>query len=198
MIQADAWFKQQNRPVEFTVVSKSGSRVVPLSGEIETKLAPNLEAAIEKSRYEQIAVLDAVYQFDAVHWNLVDPQGNRPAFRSWSYSATRGPGSRRFLTRVQVAITRRLLRVRKNRLTPGIVTFTKSQLTSIDLQRLDPKSADATAQLLALAKSRGLPVEEIRHCIRQPDVYWTKENSGEPHFPKSRSLKRSIRKTLQF
>jgi len=88
MIQADAWFKQQNRPVEFTVVSKSGSRVVPLSGEIETKLAPNLEAAIEKSRYEQIAVLDAVYQFDAVHWNLVDPQGNRPAFRSWSYSAT--------------------------------------------------------------------------------------------------------------
>lgn len=198
MVAADEWFKQRNRPVEFVVVSKSATRIVPLSGEVESTHAMSLAGAIGKCRYEQIAVLDSIYHFQAAHWNLIDPQTNRPAFRSWSFSLTRAPGSRRLLARLHALITRRLLRVRKNRLTPGIVTFTKSQLSSIDLMRLDPKSPDATTQLLALAKSQGLPVEEIRHCTRQPNVHWNTTNSGEPHFPKSRSLKRSIRKTLQF
>ena len=80
MAAADVWFKRQQRPVEFIVVAKSESRVVPLSGSPATLHAKSLQAAIEASRFEQIAILDPVYRFHAIHWNLVDPKTSQKRF----------------------------------------------------------------------------------------------------------------------
>ena len=198
MAAADLWFKQRDRPVEFIVVSKFESRVVPLSGSPETIHARTLPDAIHRSRFEHVAILDPVYRFQPMHWHLVDPKDKPEAFRSWSFAPTKAPGSRRLLAFLLVLISRLLLGVRKTRLACGIVTFTKSTQLLIDLQRLAGDSQDGTAELLALAKSRGLTVEEISSGSYQAETEWTKSNSCDPNFPRSRSLKRSIKKSLQF
>ena len=91
-----------------------------------------------------------------------------------------------------------MLGVIKNRISPGMITFTKSQLTNIDLARLDHTEADAVTQLLSMAKSRGCKIEQHRCELRTEEVQWTKSNSADPHLPKSKSIKRSIKRSLRF
>lgn len=195
---ARAWFDNQQTPVEFIVVSSQGPKLAPLSGSLQTESAPSFEAAIQSAKHEHVAVIDAVYRFDSAHWSVVNPVNSTEAFRSWSYAPSKAPGSRKILIWLYCQIMRRLLGVVKNRVAPGITTFTKTQLAKVDLTRLDLADPDLVSQLLSVGKSDGLAVEEHRCTSRQPELQWHKSNSSDPHLPKSKSVKRSIKRSLQF
>ncbi|QEG23261.1 ArnT family glycosyltransferase [Mariniblastus fucicola] len=193
-----ASFQRRGTPIEFIIVSAEGPRLAPLSGTQHAESVQSFDAAIRLARHENIAVADAVYDFDAAHWQIVDPANRHDAFRSWSYSPSRAPGSRKLLVWIYCMVVRLLFGVSKNPIAPGIVTFRKSQLTGIDTSRLELNTTDSVTQLLAVAKSKGRRVEEHRCNFRQPDLEWHKKNSIGPHFPKSKSIKRSIKRNLQF
>jgi len=192
------WFRQQSTPVEFFVVSSCGTKMTPLSGSGHATSVRSIEAAIRISNYELIATADSVYQFKGLHWNVIEPGQQPQAIRSFSFAPLLAPGSRRIITWLYCLVLRLLLKVRKNRITPGVVTFPKSLLQSIDLHRIDSEDPDGVSQLMSLAKARGIPVEEHRCSNRQAGTVWTKSNSGGPHFPKSKSLKSSIKRACQF
>ena len=188
----------QETPVEFFVVTGSDTRLTPLSGSKAAVSVQSVEAAIRLSKHETIAIADSVYRFDDAHWNVIKPTSESQAIRSWSFAPSLAPGSRRVLAWFYCLMVRILLGVRKNRITPGLVVFPKPLLGGIDLHRIDSKHPDSVSQLMAVAKSRGIPLEEHRCSVRQSDTLWSKTNSGEPHFPKSKSIKASIRHTIQF
>ena len=191
-------FQQRETPVEFLIVSSNELRLAPLSEAQQTRSVRSLDAAIRCSKFDNFAIIDSVYDFDERHWSIVAPRQDEAVFRSWSFRPTRAPGSRRFIAWIYCYIIRLLFRVRKNRLAPGIVTFTRHSLSDIDLHRFDQESADCVSQLLATAKLKGHRLEE-NHCgARQTNTAWTKTNSTEPHFPISKSIKFSIKRNLQF
>ena len=191
-------FKMAHVPVEFVVISESGIKLTPLSDHQQRKVAKNLDAAIRCAKFDQIAIFDANFQFSIADWNAVLSNSEADAFQSWSYRSTKAPRSRRILVGLYLVIVRWLLRVRKNRLTPGFISFRKTSLREIDLAQLDHATPDAGTQLLAMAKCQGKSVVEHSRSDRQPGLTWEKQNSQEPHFPKSKSVKRSIARNLQF
>jgi dolichol-phosphate mannosyltransferase len=195
---ARSYFQSQNTPTEFIVVSAEGPRLTPLSEAQQTHSVQSLDIAVRTAKFERVAIIDAVYEFDEAHWNIGNPSCNTEAFRSWSFRPTRAPGSRRILAWFYCLVVRALLGVRKNRLAPGFVTCPKSQLSKINLHRLDHQFADSVSQLLSVARLKGFRVEQYTCQSRQPKTQWTKTNSAEPHFPKSKSIKRSIGRNLQF
>ena len=195
---ARAWFQQQKTPCEFIVVSTQGPRLAPLCGTQQMASVQSFDVAVRSARFEHVAVIDAVYRFDPSHWSVVNPINRTEAFRSWCYAPSRAPGSRKILVWIYCQIVRFLLGVNKNRLSPGMITFTKSQLTNIDLARLDHTESDSVAQLLSMANSRGRKVEEHRCELQMEGVQWTKSNSADPHLPKSKSIKASIKRSLRF
>ena len=195
---ARRWFGQQSIPIEFFVVSSEGTKLAPLSGSGKTTSVRSIDAAVRLSQYDSMAIVDAVYQFNGLHWKVIDPNQKPPAVRSFSFAPTLAPGSRRILAWLYCLVLRLLLRVRKNRITPGFVTFPKELVANLDLHRIDPGTAESPSQMVALAKASGIDVEEHRCSTRQPNTLWTKTNSSGPHFPKSKSLKRSIRTSFQF
>ena len=195
---ARRWFRQQSVPVEFFLVSSNRTKLTPLSGSGHATSARSIDAAVRLSQFENVAIADAVYQFNGLHWKVIDPDQSPPAVRSFSFAPTLAPGSRRILAWLFYVVLRLLLGVRKNRITPGFITFPKELLANLDLHRMDAGSLDSPSQLIALAKASGINVEEHRCSMRQKDTSWTKTNSGGPHFPKSKSLKRSVRQAFQF
>jgi dolichol-phosphate mannosyltransferase len=192
------YFQNQNIPAEFIVISAEGPRLAPLSEAQQTHSVQSLDIAVRSAKFERIAIIDAVYEFDEAHWNIGNPTCNTETFRSWSFRPTRAPGSRKILAWFYCLITRALLGVQKNRLAPGFVTCPKSLLSKINLHRLDHQFADSVSQLLAVARLKGHRVEQYTCQSRQPETQWTKTNSADPHLPKSKSIKRSIGRNLQF
>ena len=195
---ARACFQEQQTPCQFIVVSPQGPKLAPLADTQQIESVRSFDVAVRSARFENIAVIDALDCFEASHGNVVNPVNQTEAFRSWSYAPSRAPGSRKILVWIYCQIVRLLLGVTKNRIAPGMTTFTKSQLSDIDLTRLDHTEADSVAQLLSVAKSKGRKVEEHRCAFRLDEVDWTKSNSADPHLPKSRSLKKSIKRSLRF
>lgn len=195
---ARVWFQHAGIPVEFTIVSEAGPKLTPLSGCQQATSAQSLDSAIRSASHEHIAVIDAIYSFDPNHWNIVNPIGKEKAIRSWSYSPFTAPGSRKLLVWIYCLIVRFLLKVKKNRIAPGMTTFTKSQFTNIRAMKRVRKTPDSLVQLVASAKSNGDAVEEYCCTSPLPDLQWTKSNTAEPSLPKSKSIKRSIKRSLQF
>ncbi len=193
-----AHFQRHETAVEFIVISADGMRLAPLCETQQTRSVQSLDVAIRCANFDKLAIIDTVYHFDAKHWNIVDPMRREEAFRSWCCRPTRAPRSRRILAWFYCQIIRLLLGGTKNRIAPGLVTFSKSSISNIDLHRLDQHSADSVFQLLAVAKLKGHKIEEHYSNSCQPETEWTKTNSSEPHFPKSKSLKHSIKRNLQF
>ena len=183
---------------EYLIVSPNSPKLAPLTGTQRASSVHDLHSAIRSAKFECIAIVDAVYKFDLSHWRVVEPKHDDNIFRTWSYRRSLAPGSRNLLVTLYCLMIRILLGIRKNRITPGMCTFSKDALTDLELDRVDGKNADAVSQLLALARSSGLRIQEHRATFHQTDTLWKKSNSADPHFPKSKSINRSIKRNLQF
>jgi hypothetical protein len=153
---------------EYLIVSPNSPKLAPLTGTQRASSVHDLHSAIRSAKFECIAIVDAVYKFDLSHWRVVEPKHDDNIFRTWSYRRSLAPGSRNLLVTLYCLMIRILLGIRKNRITPGMCTFSKDALTDLELDRVDGKNADAVSQLLALARSSGFRSTELRFIRQTP------------------------------
>jgi 4-amino-4-deoxy-L-arabinose transferase-like glycosyltransferase len=193
-----AWFDRQKVPFEIISINATGPQLTPLSDCPQLQAATGIDAAIRFSKYPSLLFVDSNYDFNSKQYELLVQDSGRVPFQSSSYRHCRPPRSRRIMVWLFLIILRLTLKVRKTRINPGMVLIEKSKLKELNLTHVDHQSPDSIGQILALAKRSQFPVNEHVCVEPQPDTQWTKANSSDPHFPKSRSLKRSIFRGIAF
>lgn len=192
------YFQSRGLPFELISVNATGPQLTPLSDCPQLQSTTGVDAAIRFSRFSKMLFVDNNFDFDAKQYELLAADSSLADFQAWSWRHSRPPRSRRLLVGLFVIISRLVLGVRKTRISPGMVLINKSALEKLNLAYVNHQSADAPGQLLALAKREGHAVQEHVCLEPQPNTIWTKSNTAEPNFPKSRSIKRSIFNHLFF
>jgi len=199
-------FSAKQIPFELICVRPSGPRIAPLSGLPKIQHVADYQSAIHKAAFEEIVFADSAYRFESEHWNLLESSSVKAhPVRSLALSPPKPPASRRLLALLFGFLAWLLLRVRKHRLRPGLIVAKAEFLKRMDLGRVPSQTPDTPTWILALARwsaddeseNEFQTVTECEIDVRTP-LKWTRQDSGPPNFPRSRSLRKSISAMLQF
>ncbi len=202
---AQQLFAAKQIPVELLCVRPSGPRITPLSGSPNLQHVPDYQSALHKAKFAKIVFADPAYRFQSEHWDLLESDSVKSyPVRSLALASPKPPASRRLLAWTFAFLAWFLLRVKKHRLRPGIIVAQTDFLKTLGLDRASSQTADTPMWILALARwshdsriNETQPVTECELGVRS-NLKWTRQDSGPPNFPRSRSLRKSISSLLRF